>query len=124
MGVFNTSLPEHVFAFENAALRDAWVAMLQVRLCVFLHLFAIALAFTLHVCAGDSSGSRCSARRPGGSAGACATRHPPLQAAAAARIAGQPLIPDIIAAAVSGDLALVQDHLTSDPSCVGRRDGE
>jgi hypothetical protein len=51
---------------------------------------------------------------------ACATRHPPLQAAAAARIAGKP---DIIAAATSGDLALVQDHLTVDPSCVlGRPD--
>ena len=36
MGVLNTSLPEHVFAFENAALRDAWVAMLQVRLCLFV----------------------------------------------------------------------------------------
>jgi hypothetical protein len=36
MGIFNTSLPEHVFAFENAALRDAWVAMLQVRLCAFV----------------------------------------------------------------------------------------
>ena len=43
MGLFNTSLPEHVFAFENAALRDTRVAMLQVRLC------ALALAFTLYV---------------------------------------------------------------------------
>jgi hypothetical protein len=48
MGIYNTSPPEHVFAFENAALRDRWVTMLQVRLCVFLLLFAIALAFTLH----------------------------------------------------------------------------
>ena len=30
--------------------------------------------------------------------------------------------PDIIAAATSGDLALVQDHVTADASCVGRRD--
>ena len=44
-----------------------------------------------------------------------------LQAAAAARIAGKP---DIFAAAKSGDLALVQDHVTADASCVGRRDGE
>jgi hypothetical protein len=49
----------------------------------------------------------------------CATRHPPLQAAAAARIAGKP---DIIAAAKSGDLALVQDHVTADASCVSHRD--
>ncbi len=49
---------------------------------------------------------------------ACATCHPPLQAAAAARIEGKP---DIFAAMASGDLALVQDHLTADPSCVGRR---
>ena len=48
MGLFNTSLPEHVFAFENAALRDAWVAMLQVRLCVFC-VFVIAPVLTLHV---------------------------------------------------------------------------
>ena len=31
--------------------------------------------------------------------------------------------PDIFAAAKSGDLALVQDHVTADASCVGRRDG-
>ncbi len=31
--------------------------------------------------------------------------------------------PDIFAAAQSGDLALVQDHVTADASCVGRRDG-
>jgi hypothetical protein len=42
-----------------------------------------------------------------------------LQAAAASRIKGKP---DIIAAAISGDLSLVRDHLTADPSCVGRRD--
>ena len=44
----------------------------------------------------------------------------PLQAAAAARIAGKPNIFD---AAQSGDLALVQDHVTADASCVGRRSG-
>ena len=52
---------------------------------------------------------------------ASATRHHPLQAAAAARIAGKP---DIFAAMASGDLALVQDHVTADASCVGRRDGK
>ena len=55
----------------------------------------------------------------GAHAVSCATRHPPLQAAAAARIAGKP---GIIDAAKSGDLALVQDHVTADASCVGRRD--
>ena len=40
MGLFNTSLSEHIFAFENATLRDAWVAMLQVRLCVFVFVIA------------------------------------------------------------------------------------
>jgi hypothetical protein len=44
-----------------------------------------------------------------------------LQAAAAARIQGKP---DIIAAAESGDLSLVRDHVTADPSCVGRRDAK
>jgi len=44
-----------------------------------------------------------------------------LQAAAAARIQGKP---DIFEAARSGDLSLVRDHLTADPSCVDRRDGE
>ncbi len=34
MGIFNASLPEHIFAFENADLRNAWVSMLQVRACV------------------------------------------------------------------------------------------
>ena len=47
MGIFNTSLPEHVFAFENAALRDAWAAMLQVRLCVCV--FVIVAVLALHV---------------------------------------------------------------------------
>ena len=42
MGLFNTSLSEHIFAFENATLRDAWVAMLQVRLFVFVFVFVIA----------------------------------------------------------------------------------
>ena len=42
-----------------------------------------------------------------------------LQAAAAARIKGKP---DIFKAAKSGDLSLVRDHVTADPSCVGRRD--
>ena len=40
-----------------------------------------------------------------------------LQAAAAARVKGKP---DIIEAAKSGDLSLVRDHVTADPSCVGR----
>ncbi len=31
MGICNTSLPEHVFAFENAALRDRWVAVLAAQ---------------------------------------------------------------------------------------------
>ncbi len=43
MGIYNKSPPEHVFAFESAALRDTWVATLQVYLC------AVALAFTLDV---------------------------------------------------------------------------
>ena len=43
-----------------------------------------------------------------------------LQAAAASRIQGKPNIHD---AAIRGDLSLVQDHLTADPSCVDRRDG-
>ncbi len=43
-----------------------------------------------------------------------------LQAAAASRIQGKP---DILAAVKSGDLSLVRDHVTADPSCVGRRDG-
>ncbi len=42
-----------------------------------------------------------------------------LQAAAASSIKGKP---DIIKAAQSGDLSLVRDHVTADPSCVGRRD--
>ena len=41
------------------------------------------------------------------------------QAAAAALIAGKG---DMIDAAKSGDLALVQDHLTADPSCVHAKD--
>jgi len=43
-----------------------------------------------------------------------------LQAAAASRIQGKPNINE---AARSGDLSLVQDHLTANPSCVDRRDG-
>jgi hypothetical protein len=43
-----------------------------------------------------------------------------LQAAAASRINGKP---DIHEAVQSGDLSLVRDHVTADPSCVGRRDG-
>ncbi len=42
-----------------------------------------------------------------------------LQAAAASRIRGKP---DIFEAAKSGELSLVRDHVTADPSCVGRRD--
>ncbi len=42
------------------------------------------------------------------------------QAAAAARITGKG---DIFAAAKSGDLALVQDHVTTDASCVHAKDG-
>jgi hypothetical protein len=38
------------------------------------------------------------------------------EAAAAARIAGKPCIEDAVK---SGDLALVQDHLAADVSCVG-----
>ena len=45
--------------------------------------------------------------------------HACSQAAAAASIKGKP---DIIQAAASGDIKLVQDHLTADASCVGCRD--
>jgi hypothetical protein len=41
--------------------------------------------------------------------------------AAAARIVGKP---NIFAAAESGDLALVQDHLTVDASCVNAKNNE
>ena len=47
--------------------------------------------------------------------------HACSQAAAAASIKGKP---GIIEAAASGDIKLVQDHLTADPSCVGCRDSE
>ena len=47
--------------------------------------------------------------------------HACSQAAAAASIKGKP---DIIEAARSGDIKLVQDHLTADASCVGCRDSE
>ena len=47
--------------------------------------------------------------------------HACSQAAAAASIKGKP---DIIQAAASGDIKLVQDHLTADASCVGCRDSE
>ena len=47
--------------------------------------------------------------------------HACSQAAAAASIKGKP---DIIQAAASGDIKLVQDHLTADASCVGCRDRE
>ena len=49
MGIYNTSPPEHVFAFESATLRDTWVAMLQVRLKLCVCMCALALAFTLDV---------------------------------------------------------------------------
>jgi hypothetical protein len=42
------------------------------------------------------------------------------QAAAAARIAGKP---DIITAAMDGDISLVGDHITADPSSVNQEDG-
>ena len=42
-----------------------------------------------------------------------------LQAAAAARIAGKA---DILTAAAIGDVALVQDHITADAACVGKKD--
>ncbi len=51
----------------------------------------------------------------------CAPMSFVLQAAAAARIKGKP---DIFRAAERGDLSLVRDHLTADPSCVGRQDVE
>jgi hypothetical protein len=41
------------------------------------------------------------------------------QAAAAARIAGKP---DIIRAARNGDISLVGDHITADPSSVHQKD--
>jgi FtsZ-interacting cell division protein ZipA len=47
--------------------------------------------------------------------------HACSQAAAAASIKGKP---DIIEAAKSGDIKLVQDHLTADASCVGCRESE
>ena len=47
--------------------------------------------------------------------------HACSQAAAAASIKGKP---GIIEAAQSGDIKLVQDHLTADASCVGCRDSE
>ena len=47
--------------------------------------------------------------------------HACSQAAAAASIKGKP---GIIQAAQSGDIKLVQDHLTADASCVGCRDSE
>jgi hypothetical protein len=43
----------------------------------------------------------------------------PITAAAAARIAGKP---DIINAAGSGDVKLVEDHCIADPACVHKRD--
>jgi hypothetical protein len=44
--------------------------------------------------------------------------HPHVQAAAAARIAGKP---NIISAAESGDVKLVEDHCIADPACVHQR---
>jgi hypothetical protein len=44
-----------------------------------------------------------------------------LQAASAARIAGKA---DILIAAANGDVALVQDHITADAACVGKKDKE
>ena len=41
------------------------------------------------------------------------------QAAAAARIAGRP---NIITAAANGDISLVGDHITADPSSVHQKD--
>jgi hypothetical protein len=46
MGIFNTSLPEHVFAFERATLRDYWVRMLQVCLCVCMFVITPVLHLT------------------------------------------------------------------------------
>ena len=54
MGIFHSaSRPEEVFAFVDAALRDAWVSMLQVlsSLC-FIH-------FSTHARSGGTSRMRC-----------------------------------------------------------------
>jgi len=66
MGIFHSaSRPEEVFAFADAALRDAWVSMLQVHssLC-FIHLF-----FT-HAGSGGTSHERCCACGAGRRGGA------------------------------------------------------
>ena len=51
----------------------------------------------------------------------CLTHVPQAQAAAAARIVGQP---DIITAAGNGNLSLVEDHVLADESSVNKKDSE